>query len=266
MIIARMKYLSLFIFIALLGTGCLTLDSTFQNQANDAVQNTVVSDTPFTPRVESFVYENHQYQATIFKLNNKTTQWKLSHSTEPKRIEDWADELDADFVVNGNFFTEENEPTGLFRLDGQVISDAPYTSTTVGSVHLRNGSFSLVNSEKKPTSGDLFQSYPLLIRPDGKTAVEEDTEKIARRTILAQDDHDYTYIILFDSTPLSLYTASIILPRLLPELTWALNLDGGPSTGAVYKTSDGRKHILPATELPIVLSAKMASPALPNGQ
>lgn len=242
------------------------MDQATKNPSSPSTNDQRPEQNEFSPQLQTIVYENHQYQAIVFKLNNKTTQWKLSYSQTPKRIEDWADELGANLVVNGGFFTETFAPTGLFRLDGTNISDSAYTSTTVGSVQLREGLLTLVNTSQLPASLDLFQSYPLLIRPDGAIAVEEDTEKIARRTILAQDAMDFTYVILFDGTPLSLYTASVILPRMYPDLVWALNLDGGPSTGATYSVGNGRKHILPAIELPIVLSAKTVSPALPSGQ
>lgn len=261
-----MKRPLLIIFCALLGSSCFAVDQATKRSSQPETNQAPTKQSQFSPQMQTIVYENHQYQAIAFKLNNKTTQWKLSHSLEPKRIEDWADELGANLVVNGGFFTESFEPTGLFRLEGMTLSESTYTSATVGSIQIRDGSLTLVNTSQLPSAGDLFQSYPLLIRPDGGIAVEADTEKIARRTILAQDTQDFTYVILFDGTPLSLYTASIILPRMFPELVWALNLDGGPSTGATYESENGRKHILPAIELPIVLSAKMVSPALPSGQ
>ena len=261
-----MKRPLLFIFCALLGSSCFAVDQATKRSSQPETNQAPTKQNEFSPQTQTIVYENHQYQAIVFKLNNKTTQWKLSHSHDPKRIEDWADELDANLVVNGGFVTEAFEPTGLFRLDGSTLSKSAYTSATIGSVQLLEGLLALANTSQLPANGDLFQSYPLLIRPDGAIAVEEDTEKIARRTILAQDTQDFTYVILFDGTPLSLYTASIILPRMFPELVWALNLDGGPSTGATYASENGRKHILPAIELPIVLSAKTVSPALPSGQ
>lgn len=211
-------------------------------------------------------YEEHVYTALVFKLDNKLTQWNLSHSTEPKRLSQWAVELQSDVTINGAFFTEDFLPTGIFKADNQTLGKNAYSGESIGTISIENGRLSLVTGDKKPTGQEVFQSFPLLIRPDKTEAIEQDSEKIARRTIIGGDNNDFTYIVIFDTTPLSLYTASIVLPRLLPELTWALNLDGGPSTGIYIADANNPLSVLPAAGLPIVLSAKMAAPASPRGQ
>ncbi len=212
-------------------------------------------------KISTASHDDHQYTALIFRLDNKMSQWDLAYNKDPKRLSEWAENLDSDIIINGAFFTEEFIPTGLFTDESLVIAKVPYTDKTVGTVSFKDGHMSLGKNGE-----DVFQSFPFLIRPDKSEAIKEDSEKIARRTIIGQDATDHSYIIIFDATPLSLFDASTLLPQMLPELVWALNLDGGPSTGVIVRDDTNPVTLLPATALPIVLSVKMEAAVSPRGQ
>lgn len=217
----------------------------------------------FRQKKMSISYDGHSYEALVLQLNNKLFQWDLHYSQTPKRLQEWFDELQPSLVLNGAFFTEEYVPTGYFIADGTVKNDKAYTDGNIGTVAFDGGKIRLQSSLPAVTG---FQSFPLLLRPPNLATIDTDSEKIARRTILAQDKHGHTMVILFDTAPITLHDAAQVLLLAELNLDWALNLDGGPSTGAIAKDGEHQIHVLPAAELPIVISAKRVSEASPNGQ
>ncbi len=211
-------------------------------------------------------YDAHRYETIVFRLNNMLYQWDLHYSKTPRRLQAWSDELSASLLVNGAFFTETYEPTGYFSVDGSVISRNSYTQGNLGTIAISQGKLRLIeHAQSVPQNAEAFQSFPLLLFK-GLPTIEADSEKIARRTILAQDRKEQTFVILFDSSPVTLHDAAQVLSGLDLDLEWALNLDGGPSSGAMARGETRSATILPAAELPIVLSAKKVSGASQNGQ
>lgn len=211
-------------------------------------------------------YDAHRYETIVFRLNNMLYQWDLHYSKTPRRLQAWSDELSASLLVNGAFFTEAYEPTGYFAVEGSVVSNSPYTQGNIGTVAISQGKLKLIESAQIIAEGaEAFQSFPLLLSK-GLPTIEADSEKIARRTILAQNNQGQTFVILFDATPVTLHDAAQVLLGLGLELDWALNLDGGPSSGVIARGDTESATILPAAELPIVLSAKKVSAASPNGR
>lgn len=202
----------------------------------------------------TWTHQNHDYQAHVFRLNKDIVQWNLQYSQQPKRLQDWADGTNADVVFNGAFFTETYEPTGLFIVDGHVVNDLAYTADTVGTIRIKNGRLHTSTEMKKEGEEDAFQSFPYLIRPGGSKAVIEESGKLARRTVLAGDGV-FDYIFIFDATPISLSVAAEVLSDTDFKLDWALNLDGGPSSGLIARGDNETVSLLPAAELPIVLTA-----------
>lgn len=211
-------------------------------------------------------YDAHRYETIVFRLNNMLYQWDLHYSKTPRRLQAWSDELSAPLLMNGSFFTETYEPTGYFAVDGSVISNSSYTEGNIGTVAISQGKLRLIGSVQNVSEGtDAFQSFPLLLS-EGLPTIDADSEKIARRTILAQNEQGQTFVILFDASPVTLHDAAQVLLSLGLELDWALNLDGGPSSGIIARGETRSATILPAAELPIVLSAKKVSGASQNGQ
>lgn len=220
-------------------------------------------------RIMHFERDTNTYEMLVYRLNPKSIQWDLSYSKEGKRLEDAHQQQHALLSINGSYFTEEFLPTGLFIDDGDMIASAAYEPEESGTLVIENGRARLVDTavdpQKLAKDADVLQSFPHLVS-DGKATISEDSGKIARRTAIGLDKQGRWLIIIVDQTALSLFTFAQLLAASDLELTEALNLDGGPSTGLVYSDAEFSEAYLPLLPLPIVLSVLPVSQAVPNGR
>jgi len=157
----------------------------------------------------------------------------------------------AELVVNAGFFDERGQPIGLALSGGKTLSP-PSRSLSGGvltiadDVGVQTASESFTLPEPAPAFG--IQCRPRLVVA-GKRNIRTDDGKRAERTALCLRDEGRTLDVILarvgDGRPLP------TLYELADELVAsgceeALNLDGGPSTGAAHRAAaGGPPEILP---------------------
>lgn len=156
---------------------------------------------------------------------------------------------DATLVVNGGFFDAKHEVMGVLVSDGRALS--PKSDALGGGVFtIANGVASLQATETYAAPEDLVfavQAKPRLV-VDAKSNIGAGNEKNAERTALCSRDHGATLEVVLargdkpgDGPSLALF-ADMLVSRGCEE---ALNLDGGPSTGAAWRSEGAILELAP---------------------
>lgn len=174
-------------------------------------------------------------QITLFRIDPTLYNFAVAYRPgEPQSLAQWQQETGALLVVNGGFFTEDNQATGLIVVDGQPHGRsygdfAGMFAVTAAGPELRW----LGTRPYSPDEPLLYglQAFPMLIKSAGEAAYTQEDSDQARRTVIAQDaDGRLLFIVAawgyFTLPDLSHWLANSDL-----NLQIALNLDGGTSTG-----------------------------------
>lgn len=209
-------------------------------------------------RVLRLPHEQTMYEIVAYRLRKDLITTSLYYQNPPKRLEEWGAMNEGDIVINGAFFTEEFLPTGAFTYQGALMAGSSYEAARSATAAIADGTLSLFDTAEEPLPkrqwDHSFQSFPVLIHRSGEAGVTEESEKIARRTVLADDEAGNIYLLIVDRTPITLFDlTNVLLASDLP-LDMAVNLDGGPSTALHTDLNGHHESILPLTALPIVLS------------
>jgi exopolysaccharide biosynthesis protein len=202
---------------------------------------------------------------TIVRLDPATVRFRVHYDpVVPRPMSGWAEHLQPLLVVNGGYFTPENETTGLLISDGQVWG-TPYGNfaglfavTSDGQVSVRWLRDWPYDPDEPLT--DALQSFPVLVKPGGVMGFPADADdgRPARRTVVAQDNQGRILMIVAPRGNLSLHELARFLAESDLELDVALNLDGGFSTGLWLKTGGATVEAVAIDSLvpvPSVISA-----------
>lgn len=175
----------------------------------------------------------------------------------PGRVSEWAAALEPIVVINGGYFDDQGRATALTIFDG-VVEGASYDGfggmlavDTAGSLSLRS-----LRDEPYDSSEPLaqaLQSTPLLVQNGEPVAQPNDDGDRARRTVVALDGAGRLLIIVNGWPTWTLTELSRWLVQQDLDLTTALNLDGGSSTGLVLNTPDRQISIDSLVRVPQVL-------------
>jgi exopolysaccharide biosynthesis protein len=180
---------------------------------------------------------------TIVRLDPSSVRLRVHYDpVTPCLVSVWAERLQPLLVVNGGYFTPENETIGLLISDGQMWG-TPYGDfaglfavTTEGQVSVRW----LKERPYDPTEPliEALMSFPVLVKPGGVMGFPTDADdgSPARRTVVAQDRQGRMLIIVAPRGYLSLHEMARFLAESDLDLDVALNLDGGASTGLWLQT------------------------------
>lgn len=155
----------------------------------------------------------------------------------------------ASLVVNAGFFDAAQKPEGLVIAEGEVLS--PHSASLGGGVlSVAGGQAALFAAEGyAPAPGVSFavQARPRLV-VGGKAAIRRDDGKAAERTALCVRDEGRTLEVVVARGeapgvgPTLALLADMLESRGCRE---ALNLDGGPSTGAAWREGEGARDLPP---------------------
>jgi hypothetical protein len=198
---------------------------------------------------------------TIVRLDPASVHWRVHYDpTAPRPVSAWAERLQPLLVVNGGYFTPENETTGLLVSDGRVWG-TPYaefagmfTVTADGQVSVRW----LRDQPYDPNEPlmEALQSFPVVVKPGGVMGFPADADdgRPARRTVVAQDLEGRILIIVAPRGYLSLHELARFLAESDLELDVALNLDGGFSTGLWLRAGERSVEVDSLVPVPSVIS------------
>lgn len=185
------------------------------------------------------VFDDHEVSFLVSKFSTDTRWVMKNDPAAPKSVHEWRQSLGANFVINGSYFTDANQPTGFYSIDGAksavpwpdlAMNEAGYTF----AVNIQDGKMNLyhvpASSMLGPYTGSTFLSFPTLVLND-TPMVAVDSGLHARRTVLAQEDNGTIVVIVSESGEESLYQMAQWLAEQPEHFRIAGNLDGGPSTG-----------------------------------
>ncbi|MFA6161147.1 MAG: phosphodiester glycosidase family protein [Patescibacteria group bacterium] len=201
-----------------------------------------------------------------FKADNWS--WSLANDpSNPLSVARWREIVTADLVINGSYFDESFQPAGYFK-GNELGNLKPWPDkksqadpkSYSGLIKIKNGQLQiiyLVDAQQDEPSKDeqALLTYPTLLAK-GQPLIKDDSQKYARRTVLAQDDREQTYVVMTESGLASLYETAQWLATQPEKFTIAVNLDGGPSTGIAYSQNESEFN-LPSASVPNVLTATL---------
>jgi uncharacterized protein YigE (DUF2233 family) len=157
----------------------------------------------------------------------------------PRTVVAWAESLDASplLVVNGGYFTPENETVGLLVSDGHRWG-APYEDFAGFFAVDEDGVATVRWLQEQPYDPaepivQGLQSFPVLVKPGGVMGFPADADdgRPARRTVIGQDLQGRILLLVASRGYLSLHDTARFLVNSDLSVDTALNLDGGTSTG-----------------------------------
>lgn len=194
----------------------------------------------------------------IWRLDQDYFRLDVAYDATPKSLDAWQKQKNALMVVNGGFYSIDNEryfPDGLTIVNGQAS----------GRSFGRGGMLAIDESRAKlrwlaqepynsfePLQAAL-QSFPILVTPGGGIGfgAERESNASARRTVIGQDKAGRILFIVAPGGYFTLHQLSVYLTEADLNLDIAINLDGGGSTGILV--ANPRELISPNRPLPFVI-------------
>lgn len=202
---------------------------------------------PITEEVTSIKGEG-AFQLHVFTLGLTGARLRMVDVHMSKDLASVLAQTGASLVVNGGFFDRGQAPEGLVISEGRQLS-ARSDTLGGGVLAVAGGLATLLPAEGYvPAPGVTFavQARPRLVE-DGKSGIVRDDGKAAPRTALCVREAGRTLEVVVargeaaGAGPTLALLADMLVSR---GCQWALNLDGGPSTGAAWRGPDGA-HDLP---------------------
>lgn len=194
----------------------------------------------------------------IWRLDQSYFRLDVAYDGRPGSLETWQRDTNALMVVNGGFYSIENEryfPDGLTIMAGQV-SGRSFNSG--GMLAINNSRAELRWLFQKPYNANeslqaALQSFPILVQPGGGLGFgpERESNLSARRTVIGQDKDGRILLMVAPQGYFTLHQLSVYLTESDLNLDIALNLDGGGSTGILVASP--REIIPPTRPLPFVI-------------
>ncbi len=251
----------------LLGTSCnsdvVTID--FSN-TNQSAGPSIIADLEYPEWTEmvSGIELKQQFVevgtgtelVSIVRFDPATTPFKIAvDEGKPKTLDQWQNELKASVVINASYFDESYNLTTRTVVDGE--SYGPLLTGKTGILRSVDGQqwtiSKTVDVQKNTTPIFSVQSYPLLIH-NGAVNFTEGSADTGQRTVVAVDEAGTMYWIVAEYGVTNLNELSTLLDNQLNlELTEALNLDGGSSTGVVISNEPDILYYNSAVAVPAVV-------------
>jgi len=156
----------------------------------------------------------------------------------------------ASLVINGGFFGTDLQAEGLVVAKGRRIS--PFLPRIGGGVlwtHTGRGRLSVATRKAGRGADFAIQCRPRLV-VKGRPVVRRESGRRADRTALCLDDRGRTLRVFIARTQDRFGSSGPTLYTFARELVAqgcedALNLDGGPSTGAAWQQDEGVRVLRP---------------------
>jgi hypothetical protein len=217
------------------------------------------------PGLERRVIEVHDAQDQyieslyIWRLDQRFFRLDVAYDERPRSLETWQKETNASLVVNGGYYSVENEryfPDGLTISNGEAFGRS--FAGFGGMLAIDKTRAELRWLVEKPYNSyeplqAALQSFPVLVQPGGQLGfgAERENHVQARRTVIGQDRDGRILFIVTPQGYFTLHQLSVYLTGSDLNLDIAVNLDGGGSTGILV--ANPREIISPTRPLPFVI-------------
>jgi len=195
----------------------------------------------------------------LWRLDQKHFHMDVAFDGRARSLETWQKETNASLIVNGGYFSIENDryfPNGLTIVNGEVLGSS--FDGFGGMLAIQEDKAELRWLVEKPYRSyeplrAALQSFPMLVRPGGELGfgAEREDHIAARRTAIAQDKAGRILFIVAPQGYFTLHQLSVYLTESDLNLDIAVNLDGGGSTGILV--ANPREIIPSKVLLPFVI-------------
>jgi hypothetical protein len=195
----------------------------------------------------------------IWRLDQRSFRLDVAYAERPKSLATWQEEMDAVIVLNGGYYSIENEryfPDGLTVVDGKASGRSFNGFGGMLAIHPSRAELRwLVEQPYDPSEKfqAALQSFPILVKPGGQLGFgpERENHVQARRTVIAQDHAGRILLMVAPQGYFTLHQLSVYLTESDLDLDIAVNLDGGGSTGILV--ANPRELIPPTRPIPFVI-------------
>jgi hypothetical protein len=195
----------------------------------------------------------------VWRLDQTYFRMDVAFDESPKSLEAWQKETNASMVVNGGYFSIENEryfPDGLTIVNGEASGRSFDGFGGMLAIGRAGAELRWLVQEPYDSYEPLqaaLQSFPILVRPGGELGFGPERENYAsaRRTVIGQDQNGRILLLVTPEGYFTLHQLSVYLTGSDLDLDIAVNLDGGGSTGILV--ADPREVISSKVLLPFVI-------------
>lgn len=195
----------------------------------------------------------------IWRLDQKSFRLDVAYDSSPKSLDTWQRETNAAIVVNGGYYSIENEryfPDGLTIVNGQANGRSFNRFGGMLAIRENRAELRWLVEEPYNPSEPLqaaLQSFPVLVQPGGQLGygAERESHAQARRTVIAQDRAGRILLMVAPQGHFTLHQLSLYLTESDLNLEIAVNLDGGGSTGILV--ANPHELISPTRPIPFVI-------------
>ncbi|HEY3474423.1 MAG TPA: phosphodiester glycosidase family protein [Anaerolineales bacterium] len=210
--------------------------------------------------IEIYNGQNQQVETLhIWRLDQDYFRMDIAFDGRPKTLEAWQAETGAALVVNGGYYSIENEryfPDGLTISGGETVQRGVNRFEGLLAIDRDRAEVRWLDEQPYNSSEPLqaaLQSFPILVEPGGGLGfpASRGSQARARRTVIAQDREGRILFMIAPQGHFTLHELSVYLTASGLDLDIALNLDGGGSTGIFMV--EPRDSIPPTRPLPFVI-------------
>lgn len=202
----------------------------------------IVSFTPSPPKDSLEIDNNGRiYRVAWLEVNNPSTVSLIPNFTENRTARSLIESKKCTEVVNGGFYTKDNQPTGLFINEGITLrSSIPNTLFNGFFVVDQNNTASIASSPPEEVGRLALQTGPILIRDEKVVKLVIRDDEFARRVVVGVTQKEtVVFLVIYDpenswSGPKLADTPDIlskVIARL--QLKDVLNLDGGSASAFI---------------------------------
>jgi len=197
---------------------------------------------------------------SVARIDPRQVRFSIGYAPEaPRSLVEWTRASGALVAINGGFFDEAGHSVALLVHDGHATGTSyhgqggMFAVSPAGVVSLR--SLADVPYDPGEPLAEALQGWPMLVKPEAGAVYDHEDGVRARRSALALDRAGR---VLFIAAPAPAFTLRELATWLASsdlEVSAAVNLDGGSSTGLIVQSERAPERIEPFVPLPIVLLA-----------
>ena len=189
----------------------------------------------------SVSYRGNEYVLYYSNISNKNIAI-ISNFSDQKSALAISKENNCAVASNGGFYTENDKPLGLFKVDGKVVSPEKTVTSLINGYLYIDAEYNPHISRSYPDNApSIIQSGPFY---SSNSVISTVNDKPARRVVIAETATGAYYLLaitakgLTTSGPLLSDIGAILFSITDPfKIASAVNLDGGAAS--YYRGSDG---------------------------